>query len=87
MNYIEKNMKKISNRKLELDSSSEVITHNRKNDLGSSSEIIKRKWNLLSNLARNDYFFPNSDLSQSYGFGLSSVSSNPDPHRKDASML
>jgi small subunit ribosomal protein S3 len=43
MNYIEKNMKKISNRKLELDSSSEVITHNRKNDLGSSSEIIKRK--------------------------------------------
>nr|YP_009135231.1 ribosomal protein S3 [Hickelia madagascariensis]AIM53403.1 ribosomal protein S3 [Hickelia madagascariensis] len=39
-NYIQKNRKKGSNRKIESDSSSEVITHNRKMDSGSSSEVI-----------------------------------------------
>nr|YP_010041147.1 ribosomal protein S3 [Ehrharta erecta]QPA18616.1 ribosomal protein S3 [Ehrharta erecta]UEN67928.1 ribosomal protein S3 [Ehrharta erecta] len=39
-NYIQKNRKKGSNRKIESDSSSEVITHNRKTDSGSSSEVI-----------------------------------------------
>uniref|UniRef100_A0ACD6ANF5 Uncharacterized protein n=1 Tax=Avena sativa TaxID=4498 RepID=A0ACD6ANF5_AVESA len=37
-NYIQKNRKKGSNRKIE----SEVITHNRKTDSGSSSEVITR---------------------------------------------
>ena len=39
-NYIQKNRKKGSNRKIEADSSFEVITHNKKMDSGSSSEVI-----------------------------------------------